>query len=110
MTAPAPPVYEIDPEAFWEDPYPDLKRLRAEAPVAYVPQLGAVLLTRRDDIWAQEKRVEVFSSDQPGGLMTVLMGQNMMRKDGEGHQAERKAIFPSVSPKTVKQVWKARFE
>ncbi|MEM6439598.1 MAG: cytochrome P450, partial [Pseudomonadota bacterium] len=41
------PVYEIDPQAFWADPYPDLKRMRAEAPVAFVPQLGAVLMTRR---------------------------------------------------------------
>ncbi|WP_158965925.1 cytochrome P450 [Chachezhania sediminis] len=104
------PVYEIDPTAFWRDPYPDLKRLRAEAPVAFVPQLGAVLLTRRDDIFENEKRVEVFSSDQPQGLMTVLMGQNLMRKDGAAHQAERKAIFPTVSPRTVRDVWKASFE
>jgi cytochrome P450 len=103
------PIYEIDPNAFWADPYPDLKRMRAEAPIAHVPQLGATLITRRDDIFAQEKRVEVFSSDQPEGLMTVLMGQNMMRKDGADHAAERKAIFPTVSPKTVRDVWTAQF-
>ena len=103
------PHYEIDPQAFWVDPYPDLKRMRAEAPIAYVPQLGATLITRRDDIFNEEKRVEVFSSDQPDGLMTVLMGRNMMRKDGAEHQAERKAIFPTVSPKTVKQVWTDQF-
>ncbi|MEY8843023.1 cytochrome P450, partial [Cribrihabitans sp. XS_ASV171] len=76
---------------------------------AYVPQLGATLLTRRDDIFAEEKRVEVFSSDQPQGLMTVLMGQNLMRKDGADHAAERRAIFPTVSPRTVKDVWTAQF-
>lgn len=104
------PVYEIDPIAFWKDPYPDLKRMRAEAPVAYVPQLGATLLTRRDDIFENEKKTDIFSSDQPQGLMTVLMGQNLMRKDGAAHMAERKAIFPSVSPKAVKSVWKTQFE
>ncbi|WP_323795201.1 cytochrome P450 [Nisaea sp.] len=104
------PAYEIDPNAFWKDPYPDLKRMRAEAPIAYVPQLGATLLTRRDDIFENEKKIEIFSSDQPQGLMTLLMGQNLMRKDGAAHMAERKAIFPSVSPKTVKAVWKAAFE
>ncbi|WP_420405407.1 cytochrome P450 [Nisaea sp.] len=104
------PVYEIDPEIFWKDPYPDLKRMRAEAPIAYVPQLGATLLTRRDDIFENEKKIEIFSSDQPQGLMTVLMGQNLMRKDGAAHMAERRAIFPAVSPKTVKSVWKAQFE
>ena len=103
------PVYEIDPAAFWADPYPDLKRMRARGPVLRVPQLGATLLTRRDDIFDNEKKIEVFSSDQPGGLMTVLMGQNMMRKDGAAHMAERKAIFPTVSPKTVKQVWTDQF-
>ena len=103
------PVFEIDPQAFGADPYPALKRMRAEAPIAYVPQLGATLITRRDDIFTQEKRVEVFSSDQPEGLMTVLMGQNMMRKDGADHAAERKAVFPTVSPKTVRDVWTDQF-
>lgn len=102
-------VYEIDPKVFWDDPYPDLKRMRALGPVVRVPQLGATLLTRRDDIFVNEKKIDVFSSDQPGGLMTVLMGQNMMRKDGAPHLAERKAIFPTVSPKTVKQVWIDQF-
>lgn len=102
-------VYEIDPKVFWDDPYPDLKRMRALGPVVRVPQLGATLLTRRDDIFVNEKKIDVFSSDQPGGLMTVLMGQNMMRKDGAPHLAERKAIFPTVSPKTVKQVWTDQF-
>lgn len=103
------PVYEIDPQAFWKDPYPDLKHLRAHAPVAFVPQLGAILITRRDDIFDNEKKIDVFSSNQPQGLMTQLMGQNMMRKDGDAHMAERRAIFPTVSPRTVKNVWKAQF-
>ncbi len=105
----APPAFEIDPAAFHADPYPALARMRAEAPLCFVPQLGAVLMTRRDDIFAQEKRVELFSSDQPDGLMTVLMGQNMMRKDGEAHAVERKACFPAFSPRAVRDHWQARF-
>ena len=104
------PIYNIDPDAFWRDPYPDLKRMSAEGPVVFVPQLGATLLTRRDDIFENEKKVEVFSSDQPDGLMTRLMGQNMMRKDGAAHMDERKAIFPTVSPRTVKASWRDAFE
>ena len=104
------PVYEIDPETFWNDPYPDLKTMRHTMPVAYVPQLGATLLTRRDDIFTNEKIIEVFSSDQPEGLMTKLMGQNLMRKDGKDHQDERNALFPSFSPRTVKTVWKQQYE
>ena len=103
------PIYHIDREAFWHDPYPDLKTLRHTAPVALVPELGAVLITRRDDIFQYEKMIEVFSSDQPDGLMNILMGQNMMRKDGPAHLAERRAIFPAMSPKTVKDHWQQQF-
>ena len=104
------PRYDIDPIAFWADPYDDLARMRRSCPIAYVPQLDATLITKRDDVFENEKKIDVFSSDQPDGLMTTLMGQNMMRKDGDAHMAERRAIFPSVSPKTVKTVWQARFE
>ncbi len=104
------PRYEIDLESFWHDPYPDLKAMRETAPIAYVPQLDATLLTKRDDVFVNEKKIEYFSSDQPQGLMTTLMGQNLMRKDGRDHMAERKAIFPSISPKTVKTVWAEQFQ
>ena len=107
---PQPPVFEIDPNVFHDDPYPILKRMRAQAPIAFVPALNAILITQRDDIFTLEKQIDVFSSDQPDGLMTKLMGQNMMRKDGNEHLAERKAIFPTVSPKTVQNVWKNAFQ
>ncbi len=101
-----PPVFEIDPAVFHADPYPALARLRAEAPVARVPQLGAaILLTRRDDIHREEKRIEVLSSRQPEGLMTRLMGENLMRRDGEAHLSERRALFPALSPRTVRETW-----
>jgi hypothetical protein len=103
------PRFDIDPAAFHADPYPALARMRAAGPVWQVPQLGATLFVRRDDIFAQEKRVEVFSSDQPEGLMTRLMGRNMMRKDGAEHAAERRATFPAFSPRTVRDDWLPRF-
>ncbi len=102
--------YDIDLGAFWQDPYPDLAAMRARAPVVYVPQLQAYLITRRDDIFREEKLTRVFSSEQPEGLMTQLMGQNMMRQDGAPHLAERRAIFPTVSPKTVRDHWLAQFQ
>ena len=78
---PQPPVFDLDPDVFHSNPYPILKNLRAKAPIAFVPALNAILITRRDDIFTLEKQIDVFSSDQPDGLMTKLMGQNMMRKD-----------------------------
>lgn len=104
------PVTEIDLSAFTSDPYPALARMRAEAPISFVPQLGATLITRRDDIHREEKRTDVFSSHQPQGLMTVLMGENLMRKDGEAHMRERKILFPALSPRTVRSHWKTIFE
>ncbi|WP_296765033.1 cytochrome P450 [Sediminimonas sp.] len=103
------PETRIDPAAFHADPYPVLARMRREAPVTRVPQLGATLFTRRDDIFQQEKRIETFSSHQPDGLMTILMGENMMRKDGADHQAERRILFPALSPRTVRDHWTPLF-
>ncbi len=103
------PTFHLDMPAFRENPYPQLKRMRQEAPIAYVPELGRTLLTRLDDIKAAEPDIARFSSAQPEGLMTLLMGENMMRKDGAAHATERKAIFPTVSPRTVQDHWKARF-
>ena len=34
----------------------------------------------------------------------------MMRKDGLEHQMERKAIFPTLSPKAVQNFWRTYFE
>src|SRR5215218_7745619 len=104
------PHFDIDVSAFWADPYPDLAMMRKVAPITYVPQLGSTVFTRRDDIFTQEKRIDVFSSHQPAGLMNTLMGHNMMRKDGEAHMAERAAMFPSVSPRTVRDTWRKQFQ
>jgi cytochrome P450 len=103
------PHYAIDVQTFWADPYPDLARMRREAPIAFVPQLGSTVFTRRSDIFSQEKRIDVFSSYQPAGLMNRLMGHNMMRKDGEAHMSERAAMFPAVSPRTVRDTWLTNF-
>ena len=104
------PRFDIDPKAFWQDPYPAFARMRREAPIAFVPQLGSTLFSKRDDIFVCEKNTEVFSSHQPDGLMNKLMGHNLMRKDGEAHLSERRIIFPTVSPKTVKAHWTALFQ
>ena len=102
--------FQINPEKFWQDPYPDLMQMQASAPIVYVPQLNAALITRRNDVFTLEKKVDLLSSRQPLGLMTRLMGENMMRKDGSDHALERRQIFPSLSPRTVMNVWKSEFE
>jgi cytochrome P450 len=104
------PRFDIDVKDFWADPYPALARMRRDAPICFVPQLGSTLFTRRDDIFVSEKRIDVFSSHQPAGLMVKLMGHNMMRKDGDAHMAERSIFFPVVSQKAVRAHWRAEFQ
>ncbi|MGI9614045.1 MAG: cytochrome P450 [Acidimicrobiales bacterium] len=104
------PIVNVDLAQMWDDPYPTLARMRAETPICYVPEMGATLLTKRDDIHACEKNVAIFSSDQPGGLMNVLMGKNMMRSDGEEHRRERFVYYPAISPRKVQATWMAQFE
>lgn len=57
----------------------------------------------------REKRVGTFSSYQPDGLMSVLMGENIMLKDGEAHAVERRVTFPAFSPRTVRDHWTSEF-
>src|SRR6201747_1719744 len=104
------PHFQIDVASFWADPYPALAKMRKDAPIAFVPQLGSTVFTRRDDIFSQEKRTDIFSSHQPAGLMNTLMGHNMMRKDGDAHMSERAAMFPSRSPRPVRDIWRRQFQ
>ena len=104
-----PVEFNIVYEDFFQNPYPMLSELRKKAPISFVPQLNAILLAKHEDIFVCEKNTAVFSSIQPDGLMTRLMGQNMMRKDGDEHKRERHVIFPTVSPKTTQNVWKQKF-
>src|SRR3981189_1557369 len=84
--------------------------MRQQAPMSFVPQLASTVFTRRDDIFSQEKRTDVFSSHQPAGLMNAVRGHHMMRKDGDAHMSERAAMFPSVSPRTVRDTWSKAFQ
>ena len=103
------PEVSIDHASFWHDPYPTFERLQKEAPIAYIPELNGIVLTRREDIAECEKRIDIFSSEQPAGLMNKLMGHNLMRKDGDEHRRERMAMMPTVSPRVVKEHWREVF-
>ncbi len=104
------PIYNIDVTKFKRNPYPDLKEMRTLNPICFVPQVKATMICDRESIYECEKNTNVFSSVQPQGLMTILMGQNMMRKDGEAHAEERKTIFKTISPKTSRDYWRDKFD
>jgi len=104
------PTHNIDVFKFKQNPYPDLQEMRAVNPICFVPQVNATMICDRASIYECEKNTDVFSSVQPLGLMTILMGQNMMRKDGKAHAEERKTIFKTISPKTSREYWREKFE
>ncbi|MEM8655341.1 MAG: cytochrome P450, partial [Pseudomonadota bacterium] len=47
------PTVHVDPAAFHANPYPVLAEMRADTPVCFVPELGATLFTRRDDVFRE---------------------------------------------------------
>ena len=65
------PIFDIDVAAFRQNPYPILEVMRREAPIAYVPALDAVLVTRRDDIFTLEKKIEIskIETDDVAGVL-----------------------------------------
>ncbi len=94
----------------YEDPYPIYRRLRDEAPVAWVPAANRYLVTRYDDIVKLERQPEIFSANEHGSLMTRIMGHTLLRKDGEAHRRERAAAEPPLRPRAVKNNWLDRFQ
>jgi cytochrome P450 len=106
----APPRFDIDLAATQRDPYPIYQEMQARAPIAYVPALDGIVMARHADISACERKIKIFSSHQPGGLMNRLMGRNLMRKDGLEHRTERNVIYPAVSRETVADTWRHRFQ
>ena len=71
------------------DPHPHLARLRARAPVAWVPALGAFLVTG----WAAAIRVlrdpTAFTVDDPRFSTARVVGPSMLSVDGVEHARHR---------------------
>lgn len=104
------PLFKEDMGAFWSDPYPAMKRLRDEAPVAMMPIVETRMISRYADVSEFMGRYDLLSNEIPDDGMNDLMGHNLMRKDGDLHRCERKAMLPTIAPKTAKTHWTALFE
>ncbi|SCB36215.1 cytochrome P450 [Rhizobium hainanense] len=111
QTSVAPPV--ISDVTFAElltDPYPTFKRARDMAAVVRIEAANILVATRYEDIMAMERDPELFSSENPQSLVNKVMGHTMMRKDGEAHARERKALEPALRPGAVKSCWGPKLE
>jgi cytochrome P450 len=94
----------------YADPYPIYRRLRAEAPIHWVPAVNRYLVIGYDACHTIELDQERFSADETNSLMKRSMGHSMLRKDDPEHDVERKAYGGVLRPKAIKQHWNAVFE
>ncbi|MAW08133.1 MAG: cytochrome [Halobacteriovoraceae bacterium] len=107
----APLDTEITLDQLTADPYPIYRRLRAEAPVLRVGAVRRTFLTKA----ALTKQVKdepiLFSSNDPNTPMKpAFRAHTLMRKDGEEHLAERRAINPALTPKRINTDWGPLYE
>lgn len=100
----------VDPQELRRDPYPIYERLRAEAPVAWVPAVGKVLVTGFAGCVFAEQHPEIFSSHiENAHMVRAVNGRPMIRKDDPDHAAERSTVNPTLRPKRIMEVWAAKF-
>ena len=93
------------------DPYPIYRRLRAEAPVLRVASARRTFLTKAALTKLVKDDPILFSSDDPNTPMKpAFRAHTLMRKDGEAHLAERRAINPALTPKRINSDWGPLYE
>jgi cytochrome P450 len=90
------------------DPFPDLARLRAEAPVARHADSGAWVLTRHADVTAASRDPQTFCSGK--GILLMEIGAEydtpptMMHTDPPAHTRYRKLVQPAFSPSVMRKL------
>jgi cytochrome P450 family 104 len=93
------------------DPYPIYRRLRAEAPVLRVASARRTFLTKAALTKLVKDDPILFSSDDPNTPMKpAFRAHTLMRKDGDAHLAERRAINPALTPKRINSDWGPLYE
>jgi len=109
--AAAPVADWLDPAELMADPYPSYARLRAEAPVAWVPALNKYLVTTYAECHTVEQDQELFSANVSGATMNRALGARpMLRKDDPDHAVDRQAVNSTLRPRNIKETWAPVFE
>ena len=88
------------------DPYPFYAALRAQAPVAFVPDVGAWAVARHEDVLFVLTHPEVFSSD---AMRTMLISSKPGTDPSQDSEAmERMLAIATALPFTVEEMVHAR--
>ncbi len=89
MPAPNTPADLVTLAELEADPHPALARLRAAAPVSWVPALGAWLVTGYDLAVEVLRDVRAFTVDDPRFSTAKVVGPSMLSLDGAQHARHR---------------------
>ncbi|PCC73337.1 Cytochrome P450 [Nannocystis exedens] len=98
--------------AMFADPYPIYARLREQAPVLQVPQIGMWLVTRYDDVHQVLKAPDVFSSSRTKALdklrdprltesMEMLASSSLVALDPPDHTRLRRLVNVAFTPRAI---------
>jgi cytochrome P450 len=96
-----PTISEITVEALEADPFPIYARLRAEAPVCYVPAVGLHLVTRWDDVQHVATHPEIFTAEVGASPLVRTLGVNVLTVDGADHVRMRAGMDAPMRPRAV---------
>ena len=92
----------ISLEDLESDPYPIYERLRAEAPVAWVPSVNLWLVTRAADVEFVTTHPDLFSARVDGSpLDRSFGGPTILTVDGEQHLDLRRSLDTAYKPRVV---------
>jgi len=86
---PNPPAAQVSLAELEADPHPALSRLRAAAPVSWVPALGAWLVTGYDLAVEVLRDARTFTVDDPRFSTAKVVGPSMLSLDGPQHARHR---------------------
>lgn len=93
----------------YRDPFPIYQRMRAEAPVHWVPAVNRYMVTSYAACHEIEQDEARFSANEHNSLMKRSMGHSMLRKDNPEHQVDRDSYGATLRPGTIKKHWNGLF-
>lgn len=85
------------------NPYPALAQLREHEPVAWLPELGAWWVTRRDLAVEAMRDAACFTVDDPRFTTAAVLGPSMLSLDGSEHERHRSPFAPGFRPGVLRE-------
>ena len=95
-------IFEIGLDVLEDDPYPIYEWMRRELPIAFVPEVGRVLITTWDLCTEAGTNDEVFGPTQHP-FSEVYGLPNVMSLTGQAHRTLRNSLNPPFRPRAVNE-------